>query len=213
MAVLFILFQLRVFTRYETWEITCKWQDHRFVSNKDVSQALYQTLQTTKMNLKTVRLTRFQKPQLQSVSIFFKFVHPCLHLYLYLILTFWAVIFMFHSIWWQFPTVLILIKQYNNNSYSEAEAYMLLSEVMNIWKSYTRTARWRIIWKKIIEVIDATFAVAKRKPEKKIQACTGFEPLTSAIPVQRSTNWANKLDLLLLPSIGRKLIFSLLFLS
>ena len=33
-------------------------------------------------------------------------------------------------------------------------------------------------------------AVAKRKPEK-IQACTtGFEPLTSAIPVQRSVNLA-----------------------
>ena len=30
----------------------------------------------------------------------------------------------------------------------------------------------------------ATNAVAKRKPEKKIQACTGFEPLTSAIPVK-----------------------------
>ena len=38
--------------------------------------------------------------------------------------------------------------------------------------------------------LDATFAVAKRKPER-IQACTGFEPLISAIPVQRSTNWAN----------------------
>ena len=25
---------------------------------------------------------------------------------------------------------------------------------------------WRIIWKKIISVVDATFAVAKRKPEK-----------------------------------------------
>ena len=41
---------------------------------------------------------------------------------------------------------------------------------------------------KIIAVIYATYAVPKRKPEKKIQACTGFEPLTSAIPVQRSTN-------------------------
>ena len=41
---------------------------------------------------------------------------------------------------------------------------------------------------KIIAVIYATYAVAKRKPEKKIQACTGFEPLTSAIPVQRCTN-------------------------
>ena len=39
----------------------------------------------------------------------------------------------------------------------------------------------------IIAVIYATFAAAKRKREK-IQACTGFEPLTSAIPVQRSTN-------------------------
>ena len=27
---------------------------------------------------------------------------------------------------------------------------------------------------------------------KKFQARTGFEPMTSAIPVQRSTNWANK---------------------
>ena len=27
---------------------------------------------------------------------------------------------------------------------------------------------------------------------KKIQACTGFEPLTSAIPVPRATNWTNK---------------------
>ena len=34
-------------------------------------------------------------------------------------------------------------------------------------------------------VIDATFAVTERKP-KKNQACTGFEPLPSAIPVQLS---------------------------
>ena len=32
------------------------------------------------------------------------------------------------------------------------------------------------------------FCSCETKPEK-IQACTGFEPLTSAIPVQRSTNW------------------------
>ena len=30
------------------------------------------------------------------------------------------------------------------------------------------------------------------RPQKKVQACTGFEPMTSGIPVQRSTNWANK---------------------
>ena len=40
-------------------------------------------------------------------------------------------------------------------------------------------------------VIDATFAVVKRKAEK-IQACTGFEPLTSAIPVQYFIDWGNK---------------------
>ena len=30
----------------------------------------------------------------------------------------------------------------------------------------------------IVAAVDATFSVAKRKPEN-IQACTGFEPLTS----------------------------------
>ena len=56
-----------------------------------------------------------------------------------------------------------------------------IDEVMNIWKSYMWTAEWRIISMKIIAVIYATSAAAKRKPEKKIQACTGFKPLTSAI--------------------------------
>ena len=37
------------------------------------------------------------------------------------------------------------------------------------------TAGWRIIWKKIVTVIDATFAVAKRKPEE-IQACQDSNP-------------------------------------
>ena len=50
---------------------------------------------------KTVRLTRFQKPQLQSISIFFKFVHPCLFLYFWILVRF-SVFFMFQSIWWQF---------------------------------------------------------------------------------------------------------------
>ena len=31
----------------------------------------------------------------------------------------------------------------------------------------------------------------EKKAWKKIQACKGFEPLTSAITVHRSTNWAN----------------------
>ena len=36
------------------------------------------------------------------------------------------------------------------------------------------------------------FCSCVKKAWKKPQACTGFEPLTSAIPVQRSTNSANK---------------------
>ena len=40
-------------------------------------------------------------------------------------------------------------------------------EVMNKWKSYMRTAGWIIIWKRIIAVIDATFAVARRNLKKK----------------------------------------------
>ena len=47
-----------------------------------------------------------------------------------------------------------------------SEVYKVNYEVMNIWKSYMRTSGWRIIWKKIIAVIDTTFTAAKRKPEK-----------------------------------------------
>ena len=39
--------------------------------------------------------------------------------------------------------------------------------------------------KKTLAVINATYAVAKRKPEKKIRLA-GTRTLTSAIPVQRS---------------------------
>ena len=65
-------------------------------SNNFVTQALYQKLKTSKWTLKTVRLTGLQKSQLKSVSIFFKFVHLCLLLYLhcynlYLLFMFWAV--------------------------------------------------------------------------------------------------------------------------
>ena len=65
-------------------------------SNNFVTQALYQKLKTSKWTLKTVRLTGLQKLKLKSFSIFFKFVHLCLLLYLqcynlYLLFMFWAV--------------------------------------------------------------------------------------------------------------------------
>ena len=46
--------------------------------------------------------------------------------------------------------------------------------ILNYWK-------WRMI-----------IAVNKRRSLKKIRASTGFEPVTSAIPVRCSTNWAMK---------------------
>ena len=45
--------------------------------------------------------------------------------------------------------------------------------------------------KAIFAVMNTTEAVVK-EGLKKIQVGTGFEPMTSAIPVQCSTNWANK---------------------
>ena len=65
----------------------------------NVSQALKQKgLKRKKTEFeKLFRLTSCQKPQLQSVSNFFKFVHPCFLLYLlcfiYLFAMFWAVTF------------------------------------------------------------------------------------------------------------------------
>ena len=44
-----------------------------------------------------------------------------------------------------------------------------------IWKSYMWTVGWRVMWKYIIAVIDATFVVAKRKPEKKILSFCNFK--------------------------------------
>ena len=41
-------------------------------------------------------------------------------------------------------------------------------------------------------VMKTTWAVMKIRPEKKIQACTGFEYMTTALLVQRSTNWADQ---------------------
>ena len=48
--------------------------------------------------------------------------------------------------------------------------------------------------KAIFAVMNTNWAVVKIMPEKKNQGCKGFEPMTSAIPVLRSTNWANKLN-------------------
>ena len=60
--------------------------------------------------------------------------------------------------------------------------------VKNIWKSYIWTAD------KDVNESDPRSDVhyLGSSENKAWKACTGFEPMTSAIPVQRSTNWANK---------------------
>ena len=49
--------------------------------------------------------------------------------------------------------------------------------------------RWK--WRMIIAVNFSIWAIGKKKPEK-IRASTGFEPVTSMIPVRCSTKWAIK---------------------
>ena len=63
---------------------------------------------------------------------------------------------------------------------------------MNRWKSYMRTAGWRIIWKKIIAVIDATFAVAKRSLKKKIRFVRDSNPCRLRYRCSALTNLTNK---------------------
>ena len=52
----------------------------------------------------------------------------------------------------------------------------------------TETNNSELDRKKTIAVINTTYAVMKRKPEKKNQPVRDLNPMTSAIPVQRSTN-------------------------
>ena len=63
-----------------------------------------------------------------------------------------------------------------HNNGQEGSCNGTSSEVLNIWKSYMWTAEWRIIWMKIIAVIYATFAVAKRKPEKTFRLVLDSNP-------------------------------------
>ena len=87
------MLRLSVPVRYGTWEIACERPKHSLVSNTFCLPRII------------LNVTIFQKPQLQSVILFSKFVHQChllyLMCYLYFLFMFWAVIFMFHSILWQ----------------------------------------------------------------------------------------------------------------
>ena len=70
--------------------------------------SILKSLRDQRVTLKVCSQQVFKKPQLQSVSISFKFVHLCFYLYLlshlYVLLLFWVqqLFFMFHPIWSQF---------------------------------------------------------------------------------------------------------------
>ena len=54
---------------------------------------------------------------------------------------------------------------------------VMSNDVMTLWKIFA---------------VDTQFKQLRKRSLKKIQASAGFEPVTSAIPVQCSTNWAMK---------------------
>jgi len=79
-TVSLILLLLPITLPYAPWNLTLtkklrKRQNHSFFSNKFISQAFYQVLQTTKNELwKTVRLTSFQNP---TTEIRFNLLQVC----------------------------------------------------------------------------------------------------------------------------------------
>ena len=64
----FQLYQLRVLVRSGTWQITREWQNHSFLSNKYISQALYQT--------KIMNFEKLRKPARPTTAVRSIFFHP-----------------------------------------------------------------------------------------------------------------------------------------
>lgn len=117
--------------------------NHRFLSYMYVSPALYQTLQTFKMNFVQMFFncwaTKVSKTTLQSFSIFFNSFHPFLFLYLLrylcLLFMFWAAIFMFHSDLVAVTVVWILHNFLTSKILSKGSSPFLFSlNVSNLWK-------------------------------------------------------------------------------
>ena len=124
--------------------ITCKWQNHRYVSKTEyVSQVVYQTITWNNKNelWKTVRLTSFQKAPLQYglVSILFKIVHPFLLLYLLWFLC--SLIFMFWAV-----RVIFVWPEKRNNKLKETERFDWFCRTNTNARGFwlvTRTLGWK----------------------------------------------------------------------
>ena len=102
--------QLCIRVCYGTSEITCEWQNHIFLSNKYVSQALYQTILNVITSKNKLWITdgyqvfknQFYNP-FQSSSIFSILGSFCIKIFCCVISTFFEGFdFLFHSIWWPF---------------------------------------------------------------------------------------------------------------
>ena len=63
---------------------------------------------------------------------------------------------------------------------------------MHCFKGEPRNDRKIWEWRMIITVNFPIKAIGKKKPEKKNQGFNGIRPVTSALPVRCSTNWAMK---------------------
>ena len=77
-------------------------------------------------------------------------------------------------------------------------------EEISIWKSYMETTGWRIKRKKIIAVIDPTFTVRKRNPEKKSFEDSHMKEIT-ALKLEQDvylSSACNKIRLSLLKPVG-----------
>ena len=72
------------------------------------------------------------------------------------------------------------------------------NRVKYIWNNSYLYCGMKWKWSMIIAVNFQFKQLERRSLKKKIRASTGFEPMTSAIPVRCSTNWAMK------PHIGSK---------
>ena len=94
----------------ELEKVTCQWQHYSFMSSKYVSQTKlikhYKQQKWTFENRFGSQIFQvFQNTQ--TAKRFDQVCHPCLLLYFFgfffRLIMFWAVVFMFHSVWWRFP--------------------------------------------------------------------------------------------------------------
>ena len=84
-----------------------------------------------------------------------------------------------------------IARQWAKITHQIIKGLLILEEKQTLWKIF------KVKWLQIPfarsenRVTEDSFGL-QLTPEKKFRFFTGFEPLTSAIPVQHSTNWTNK---------------------